>query len=192
MSTLYELTTDLLEIEEGLTEITGNEAEKLEEIKEIIKLGSPMAFQRVLFTVINIILAMGGYIFYFKNFGIVSVIINIDSDINSIDSEIKRLQELKRVKKNTIDRLKSNIKDCMELLGTKKVETVLGNISIRKSAGSLVIEDEEKIPAIYKTVEQVVKVDKNIIKDFIKKGHEVEGCRIEYGTTLTIPKAKKE
>ncbi|PBF34787.1 hypothetical protein BGU48_21640, partial [Clostridioides difficile] len=136
MSTLYELTTDLLEIEEGLTEITGNEAEKLEEIKEIIK----QEIQN-------------------KNTRIVSVILNIDSDINSIDSEIKRLQELKRVKKNTLDRLKSNIKDCMELLGTKKVETVLGNISIRKSAGSLVIEDEEKIPAIYKTVEQVVKVD---------------------------------
>ncbi|EGT3917760.1 hypothetical protein C4U10_08050, partial [Clostridioides difficile] len=141
MSTLYELTTDLLEIEEGLTETTGNEAEKLEEIKEIIK----QEIQN-------------------KNTRIVSVILNIDSDINSIDSEIKRLQELKRVKKNTLDRLKSNIKDCMELLGTKKVETVLGNISIRKSAGSLVIEDEEKIPAIYKTVEQVVKVDKNTIK----------------------------
>ncbi|MCE0838032.1 siphovirus Gp157 family protein, partial [Clostridioides difficile] len=140
MSTLYELTTDLLEIEEGLTETTGNEAEKLEEIKEIIK----QEIQN-------------------KNTRIVSVILNIDSDINSIDSEIKRLQELKRVKKNTLDRLKSNIKDCMELLGTKKVETVLGNISIRKSAGSLVIEDEEKIPAIYKTVEQVVKVDKNTI-----------------------------
>ncbi|HBF9811773.1 siphovirus Gp157 family protein, partial [Clostridioides difficile] len=138
MSTLYELTTDLLEIEEGLTETTGNETEKLEEIKEIIK----QEIQN-------------------KNTRIVSVILNIDSDINSIDSEIKRLQELKRVKKNTLDRLKSNIKDCMELLGTKKVETVLGNISIRKSAGSLVIEDEEKIPAIYKTVEQVVKVDKN-------------------------------
>ncbi|EQE01221.1 siphovirus Gp157 family protein, partial [Clostridioides difficile CD8] len=138
MSTLYELTTDLLEIEEGLTEITGNEAEKLEEIKEIIK----QEIQN-------------------KNTRIVSVILNIDSDINSIDSEIKRLQELKRVKKNTLDRLKSNIKDCMELLGTKKVETFLGNISIRKSAGSLVIEDEEKIPAIYKTVEQVIKVDKN-------------------------------
>ncbi|WP_131780674.1 siphovirus Gp157 family protein, partial [Clostridioides difficile] len=138
MSTLYELTTDLLEIEEGLTETTGNETEKLEEIKEIIK----QEIQN-------------------KNTRIVSVILNIDSDINSIDSEIKRLQELKRVKKNTLDRLKSNIKDCMELLDTKKVETFLGNISIRKSAGSLVIEDEEKIPAIYKTVEQVVKVDKN-------------------------------
>ncbi|EQG49351.1 siphovirus Gp157 family protein, partial [Clostridioides difficile DA00130] len=126
MSTLYELTTDLLEIEEGLTETTGNEAEKLEEIKEIIK----QEIQN-------------------KNTRIVSVILNIDSDINSIDSEIKRLQELKRAKKNTLDKLKSNIKDCMELLETKKVETILGNISIRKSAGSLVIEDEEKIPAIY-------------------------------------------
>ncbi|MCJ0497906.1 siphovirus Gp157 family protein, partial [Clostridioides difficile] len=126
MSTLYELTTDLLEIEEGLTEITGNEAEKLEEIKEIIK----QEIQN-------------------KNTRIVSVIINIDSDINSIDSEIKRLQELKKIKKNSLDRLKSNIKECMELLGIKKVKTFLGNISIRKSAGSLVIEDEEKIPAIY-------------------------------------------
>ncbi|MGN5206440.1 siphovirus Gp157 family protein, partial [Clostridioides difficile] len=64
MSTLYELTTDLLEIEEGLTETTGNEAEKLEEIKEIIK----KEIQN-------------------KNTRIISVIINIDSDINSIDSE---------------------------------------------------------------------------------------------------------
>ncbi|MDU8782134.1 siphovirus Gp157 family protein, partial [Clostridioides difficile] len=126
MSTLYELTTDLLEIEEGLTEITGNEAEKLEEIKEIIK----QEIQN-------------------KNTRIVSVIIDIDSDINSLDLEIKRMQELKKIKKNSLDRLKSNIKECMELLGIKKVETFLGNISIRKSAGSLVIEDEEKIPAIY-------------------------------------------
>ncbi|HBF7549354.1 hypothetical protein C4T44_16890, partial [Clostridioides difficile] len=66
MSTLYELTTDLLEIEEGLTETTGNETEKLEEIKEIIK----QEIQN-------------------KNTRIVSVILNIDSDINSIDSEIK-------------------------------------------------------------------------------------------------------
>ncbi|WP_272872876.1 siphovirus Gp157 family protein [Clostridioides difficile] len=87
MSTLYELTTDLLEIEEGLTETTGNETEKLEEIKEIIK----QEIQN-------------------KNTRIVSVILNIDSDINSIDSEIKRLQELKKVKKNTLDRLKSNIR----------------------------------------------------------------------------------
>ena len=169
MSTLYELATDLLEIEEGLTETTRNEAEKLEEIKEIIK----QEIQN-------------------KNTRIVSVIIDIDSDINSLDLEIKRMQELKKIKKNSLDRLKSNIKECMELLGIKKVKTFLGNISIRKSAGSLVIEDEEKIPAIYKTVEQVVKVDKNTIKDFIKKGHEVEGCRIEYSTTLTTPKAKKE
>ncbi|MBZ4467141.1 siphovirus Gp157 family protein, partial [Clostridioides difficile] len=63
MSTLYELTTDLLEIEEGLTETTGNETEKLEEIKEIIK----QEIQN-------------------KNTRIVSVILNIDSDINSIDS----------------------------------------------------------------------------------------------------------
>ncbi|HBF6746422.1 TPA: siphovirus Gp157 family protein, partial [Clostridioides difficile] len=98
MSTLYELTTDLLEIEEGLTETTGNEAEKLEEIKEIIK----QEIQN-------------------KNTRIVSVIIDIDSDINSLDLEIKRMQELKKIKKNSLDRLKSNIKECMELLGIKKV-----------------------------------------------------------------------
>ncbi len=68
MSTLYELTTDLLEIEEGLTETTGNETQKLEEIKEIIKQEKQN-----------------------KNTRIVSVILHIDSDINSIDSEIKRL-----------------------------------------------------------------------------------------------------
>ncbi|HBF5910560.1 TPA: hypothetical protein KOS03_003873, partial [Clostridioides difficile] len=53
MSTLYELTTDLLEIE-GLTETTGNEAEKLEEIKEIIKQEIQNKNTRIVSVIINI------------------------------------------------------------------------------------------------------------------------------------------
>ena len=36
------------------------------------------------------------------------------------------------------------------------------------------------------------KIDKAALKKNIKAGMEIEGCHIEVGTSLTIPKAKKE
>lgn len=51
----------------------------------------------------------------------------------------------------------------------------------------MIIEDESLVPELYKTVKEVVTVDKNTIKDFLKKGMEVEGCRLsEEGYSLTI------
>ena len=129
-----------------------------------------------------------------KSTGFIYIFRNMDSQIDVIDAEIKRLQDLKKQVKAKEDRLKTMLKDCMEAIGTTKIETDLGKISIRKSPGSLVIDDETLIPKLYKqeivTVE--TKIDKAALKKNIKAGMEIEGCHIEVGTSLTIPKAKKE
>ena len=85
------------------------------------------------------------------------------------------------------------LKDNMEALGVKKMETDLGNFTIRNNPGSLVIDDLESVPDTYKetVVTETVKVDKNTIKKLIKGGTDIEGCHLEVGTSLTIPKTKK-
>lgn len=129
-----------------------------------------------------------------KSTGFIHIFRNIDSKVDAIDSEIKRLQDLKKQTKKKEENLKEILKNCMETLGTKKLETDLGNISIRNTAGSLVVDDMDLIPKLYKeeVVTTTVKVDSNLIKKQIKAGIEIEGCHIEGGTSLAIPKPKKE
>lgn len=128
-----------------------------------------------------------------KSVGFIYVFRNMDSQVNAIDAEIKRLQELKKQVKAKDDRLKTMLKNSMEALGATKIETDLGKISIRNNPGSLKIDDMDLIPNIYKeeVVTTTVKVDSNLIKKQIKAGIDIEGCHIEAGTSLIVPKAKK-
>lgn len=123
-----------------------------------------------------------------KSTGIVAVVRNLESTVDAIDIEIKRLQDLKKVKKNNIDRLKQYTKECMELRGVKKVETALGNISLRKLPGSVEIIDESKLmnEPIY-VVEKVTRtLDKKAILADLKEGLVVDGAILKTGTSLTI------
>ena len=122
-----------------------------------------------------------------KSTGIVAVVRNLESNIAAIDTEIKRLQELKKTKQNNITRLKEYTKECMNIQGVKKLETSLGNISIRKTPASVRILDETKIPSEYLTVKQVTNIDKKTLLDDLKDGLILEGiAELSQGTSLTI------
>ena len=155
---LYELSSDLI----ALNDIES--VEDLETIREIIK----QEIQN-------------------KSTGIVAVVRNLESNIAAIDTEIKRLQELKRLKQNNITRLKEYTKECMNIQGIKKLETSLGNISIRKTPASVKILDETKIPLEYLNVKQVTSIDKKTLLDDLKDGLVLEGiAELSQGTSLTI------
>ena len=116
-----------------------------------------------------------------------AVVRNLESNIAAIDTEIKRLQELKRLKQNNITRLKEYTKECMNIQGIKKLETSLGNISIRKTPASVKILDETKIPLEYLNVKQVTSIDKKTLLDDLKDGLILEGiAELSQGTSLTI------
>ena len=155
---LYELSSDLI----ALNDIES--VEDLETIREIIK----QEIQN-------------------KSTGIVAVVRNLESNIAAIETEIKRLQELKRLKQNNITRLKEYTKECMNIQGIKKLETSLGNISIRKTPASVKILDETKIPLEYLNVKQVTSIDKKTLLDDLKDGLILEGiAELSQGTSLTI------
>ena len=74
---------------------------------------------------------------------------------------------------------------CLNNLGEKKIETSIGNITVRKGASTLKIDDESKLPDKYIEVIQTYKVNKDLLKSDLKSGLAVEGaCMTEPDTTL--------
>lgn len=158
---LYELTTDLKELQE--IDFTQVEEEQIEEVKGIIK------------TQIES-----------KSAGIIAVIRNEESDIDAIKVEIKRLQELKKSKENKIENLKKYTKECLEDADIKKVSTSLGNMTVRKNPASVDVLDENLIPSEYKKEVVEVKVDKKAILADLKEGVVIEGAALKNSTSLMI------
>ena len=159
MANLYELTSDLREI----SEIEDIDIEQVEQIKAVIKAEIDK-----------------------KSSGIVALVRNLESDVDTIKAEIDRLNNLKKVKENRIANIKNYTKECLEEAGIKKVSTSLGNISIRKTPGAVEILDEDLIPTEYKSEIVTVKVDKKAILAELKEGVVIQGVNLKTGTSLTI------
>ena len=91
-------------------------------------------------------------------------------------------------KKQRIIKNKNNLKDylsdTMLSMGEEKIETPLFTFGFRKS-NQLVVDDPKLVPDKYKRIEEVEKIDKNLIKKDFKNG-DVEGCHIEYIDNLQI------
>jgi len=112
-----------------------------------------------------------------KSTSLIHVIKNIESDETMLDNEIKRLKAIKDRKSKNVENLKEYIKVCMEQMGLNKIETPLGNFSLRKSE-SVNIIDSTKIPSEYVNVVIENKPDKVKIKEAIKKNISVEGTEL--------------
>lgn len=113
------------------------------------------------------------------------VIKQLDSDCEQIDAELKRLQQLKKVRTNLAERLKNTISDAMNLYEVEKIETPLIKLSFRNSE-SVEITNESQLDACFIVTKTVTSPDKKAIKDAIKSGVLVEGATISYNKNLQI------
>lgn len=121
-----------------------------------------------------------------KSGNIIKVVRNLETDVTAIDEEIKRLQKMKKTKKNVIENIKNYTKTCLIDMGSNKIETPIGKITLRTNAPSVVVLDESLIPEDYMVVETTAKPDKNLIKELIKNGSKVPGCTLERSQSVTI------
>ena len=103
-----------------------------------------------------------------KAIGCAIVTKNLNAEISAIESEIKRLQDLKTTRQNNVDRLKAYIMSCMKGAGIDKVENGVHKIRIQKSPLSITVTDEHAVPVEFKTEVIEVKVDRKAIADAIK------------------------
>jgi hypothetical protein len=113
------------------------------------------------------------------------VIKQMDADVDIIDAEIKRLQNLKKQREKASEYLKERIKHAMDTFQIEEIKTPLVKINFRKSE-SVEVDDVNQLPSLYKVVKVTEQADKAAIKAAIKDGVEVTGCRIETHRNLQI------
>ena len=121
-----------------------------------------------------------------KSESIIAVVRGLELDINSVDEEIKRLTLLKKNKQNNLNNLKKYTKECMERIGSKRIQTKLGDISIRKNPASVNIIDEKSIPKEYIQLKTTELIDKKALLKDLKNGVVIEGVEIAQGTSISI------
>lgn len=158
MSNLYELTSDLAQLKN---------IDEMEDAKEII---------RIIESEISN-----------KGAGLIKLDRIFDSNINSVKAEIERLTTIKRTLENKKKRVREYTLSCMENSDIKKIETALGNMTVRKGVSTLKIDNEDKLPDKYIEVIQTYKVDKDLVKKDLKSGQAIEGAYMtEPKNTLMI------
>jgi hypothetical protein len=113
------------------------------------------------------------------------VIVNIQSDADAIDVEIKRLKAMKESKERAITRLKEAVKNAMLVSSIEKIESPLFKLSIRKSE-AVEVDMLEGLPSEFINIKNVVTPDKIAIKEAIKRGEFVLGARLVDNFNLQI------
>ena len=100
----------------------------------------------------------------------------MESDVDGISAEIKRLQDRKAVLKNTIERSKKVMQMAMETAGEKKVKGQIFTISIQANPDSVVLDESyiENIPSEYLKVKDP-EIDKAKLKEDLKNGVNLDG-----------------
>lgn len=118
-----------------------------------------------------------------KSIAYLAVIKEKEANNTLIDSEIKRLQGLKKRNNNILDRLKYNLLNYVKLNGA--FEICFNKFGTRKST-TIEITDLDLLSNDYKTIKTTETADKKAIKDAIKNGVEVSGAIVSENLNLKI------
>lgn len=151
--------------------------EILETVNEIIENGGELTADT------ELKLSVSKQEFELKSVQYFHAIKQIESESIMLDNEIKRLQELKKSREKTIERLKEVLLYSMQLHGLDKIVTETLTISTRKSKSINVI-DIELLPF------DCLKIEKKAIKTEIKKyfdnGTDIQGAEQVENITINF------
>lgn len=113
------------------------------------------------------------------------IIKSLEYEVDVIDQEIKRLQQLKKVRDNAIERLKTTLKIAMELTETNEIKTPTLKINFRKSE-SVEVADVNLLDSEFVKTKVTKEADKIAIKEAIKSGLNVQGAVLVTKNNLQI------
>lgn len=114
-----------------------------------------------------------------------AVTLNAKAQEAAIKARVEALTQRRDAARNRQDRLRSLIQHLMGEAGLRKVTLPEATLSIGKVAPSVIITDEDQIPAGFVKVE--TRIDKAAIKAALKDGLEVAGaCLSNGGESLTV------
>jgi hypothetical protein len=113
------------------------------------------------------------------------IVKELEGNIDLIDLEIKRLQALKKPLVNSIDRLKNNLSQAMQMFDVTELKTPLLKINFRKSE-SIEVTDIDLLDADFVKTTITKAADKIAIKEAIKSGENVQGAILQTNLNLQI------
>jgi hypothetical protein len=103
------------------------------------------------------------------------VIARMQADAELLHAEEKRLADRRRVRENTVTRLKSTLQDALAAADCRKLAAGKWTVGIQASPPSVEITDESQIPKSY-YIPVEPRLDKAGIRDALKAGVEVPGA----------------
>lgn len=158
--TLYEITADLMNLQEMLMESPDDQClmDTLESVEfDLAK----------------------------KSDGYCKIIKNLQAESQAYAEEIARFQEKKRTADKAIDRLKASLESAMKAIGKDKVKGNLFTISLRNNAQQLPKDlDMDKVPSDF-LIPQEPKIDKRELLRAVKDG-KVDGIDLVRSQSLQI------
>ncbi len=113
------------------------------------------------------------------------VIRTLEGQVDTIDTEISRLQSKKKAVKNSIDSIKSNLERSMIQTGKKKFKTDLFSFGIQKNPPTVSVKDESKIPG-YFWKQKAPELDRVALKNYLKENGATEYAELVQDESLRI------
>lgn len=168
MSSLYEITGNILTLQEMLEE--------------------PLEDDAILKDTLD---AVSGE-YEYKLEAYCKVIKNLEADVVGIKAEVDRLSGKRKVLENNIDRLKKAIFDSMKATNTPKVKGQLFTLAIQKNGGKIpVLYDKDNKAITDNLPDELVNVvetpNLELIREQLEAGKSVEGFSLgERGESLRI------
>ncbi len=106
----------------------------------------------------------------------------------AIDAEIARLTALRKQRQDKAAALRKYVLDNMIAMEIDKIETPFFKLSVRENPPAVEIYEQGLIPAQYMRQPDTPPAvpDKAAIKEAIKAGEEVPGCKLSRGKKLEI------
>ncbi|MCP4259369.1 MAG: siphovirus Gp157 family protein [Planctomycetes bacterium] len=111
-----------------------------------------------------------------KAVALITVSNNLDSDIIAIDTEIKRLQDRRKITANKRTHLRDYLRDNMEAAGISNIKCPLFSITLAKGRDTVGITDAKAIPADYIAVKVSKSPDKTLLLARLKEGESIPGA----------------
>ena len=110
---------------------------------------------------------------------------NLKGDNTAIQEEETRLKNKRIANENKIKSLGLYLEDFLKTSGLTRIKTELFTISLQNNPPSVEVYDATLIPPKY-LIEQLPVVDKQIIKELLKRGKEIPGATLKQTKGLRI------
>jgi predicted transcriptional regulator len=162
METIFKITEDFLTIMRMADEMDGEITPDIEKALELNE-------QNISKKAIN-------YVNYIKT---------IESDVDAIDAEIKRLTALKKAKTNRSEWMRGTLANAIDVIMGGKMELSTVKLSVRRNK-SVDIMNENLIPDHFKIAKTTYSISKTEIKNAIETGENVDGACIVESKSLMI------